>query len=85
MNNPFKLDPLGFAPLQGNGHLPTGEYYYIRSRASTSIEISETEQDWWDNKYLFGCRNSDMQYVDRDQLIAWATLKIKLFYKNRKK
>ena len=82
MDNPFNIVVGGFAPVQGNGILPTGEYFYIRSRSFTSIDISETEKDWWDNKYLFNSRLEEGYLSDND-LIKWGTEQIKCFYEKR--
>ena len=53
-----KVDPQGYCPVQAEGHLPTGEYYYFRSRhTSWSVRISKTEAELW----------TDASWVYREQ------------------
>lgn len=79
-DNPYNLKVGGFAPTQGSGALPTGEYYYVRSRSFTSIEICKSEQDWWGRKYLFQRVDKTLEYLEEEELIKWATDQINEYY-----
>jgi hypothetical protein len=48
--NKYNIKPYGYCPVQAEGCLPTGEFYYFRSRHSTwSVRISKTEESLWEN------------------------------------
>lgn len=53
--NPYNLTiPTGYCPCQGEGYLPTGEWYYFRSRWSTcTVYVATSESHWDDSNYLF--------------------------------
>lgn len=53
--NPYCLNiPTGSCPVQCDGFLKTGEWYYFRSRwSSWSLSIAKSEQDWFDDNLLF--------------------------------
>jgi hypothetical protein len=53
--NPYNLNlPGGNCPVQAEGYLPTGEFYYFRSRWSTwRMYFSRSESHWIEGKYLF--------------------------------
>lgn len=79
-NNPYNLKVGGFAPTQGSGTLPKGEYYYIRSRSKTTIDICKNEPDWWDRQYLFQRADKTLEYLEEEPLIKWATEQINEYY-----
>lgn len=48
--NTYGVKPYGCCPVQAEGKLPTGEYYYFRSRhESWSLRIGETKETMWNN------------------------------------
>lgn len=53
--NPHKLViPTGFCPCQCDGYLPTGEWYYFRSRWNTwRVYIAKSEQHWEADDNIF--------------------------------
>jgi hypothetical protein len=59
--NPYNLNlPRGNCPVQAEGYLPTGEFYYFRSRWSTwSMDFCKSSRDWDDRKFLY-------QHIEKD-------------------
>jgi hypothetical protein len=59
--NPYRVDiPGGNCPVQGWGNLPTGEYYYFRSRHEAwRVEFCESEAAWDKNELLFAYGEND--------------------------
>lgn len=53
--NPYSLNiPTGSCPVQCDGFLKSGEWYYFRSRwSSWSVSIAKSENDWFDDNLLF--------------------------------
>lgn len=53
--NPYRVNmPNGYCPVQCEGVLKTGEYYYFTSRGTGwHIDICATESDWYKNIYLY--------------------------------
>lgn len=52
--NPYKAKPYGACPVQAEGDLPTGEFYYFRARGSKwSFEICRSEIAWWNRETMF--------------------------------
>jgi hypothetical protein len=48
--NPYKINPSGLCPVQADGILKDGKYYYFRARGtSISLIIAETEEEYFDN------------------------------------
>lgn len=63
--NKYKIKPSGYCPVQAEGTLPTGEYYYFRSRHSTwSIRIAKTEKEIWekDKNWVY----SEQKYIGHE-------------------
>ena len=87
--NPYKLNyPSGHAPVQIEGNLSTGEYYYFRSRGSKwSLEIYPEEEDFWcgRQKQLFNYSEKygetfEASWLLKREAIEFATLAIKKYY-----
>lgn len=85
--NPFGVNPQGNCPVQAEGHLSGGEYYYFRSRGRQwGLDICATEADWNAKKYLFtdGERNAFIWphggWISRSKAIALATKAIRKYY-----
>jgi hypothetical protein len=54
MSNPYNIKPGGNCPVQAEGLLPTGEWYYFRARGCHwSLEISNDEEAWARDEFLF--------------------------------
>ena len=52
--NPYGIQPFGYCPVQANGHLATGEFYYFRARhARWQLDICESGKAWWDGEILY--------------------------------
>lgn len=53
--NPYNVKPYGYCPVQADGNLPGGEYYYFRSRHTTwSVRIAKCEESIWnDNAWVY--------------------------------
>jgi len=48
--NKYNIQPHGYCPVQAEGCLPTGEFYYFRSRHTTwSVRISKNEESMWES------------------------------------
>jgi hypothetical protein len=61
--NPYNLDlPGGECPVQAEGYLPTGEYYYFRSRWDTWRVLIGREEEYIFDEYLFEC--SQENFID---------------------
>ena len=71
--NPYKLNlPRGNCPIQAEGYLITGEYYYFRSRWSTwRMDFCESSRDWDDDKFIY-------QHIEKDfceaPLAGWISM-----------
>lgn len=54
--NPYKVEiPNGNCPVQCEGFLPTGEWYYFRSRWNRwYVVVAESEKHWEQNDLIFG-------------------------------
>lgn len=47
--NYYNIEPCGYCPVQAEGTLLTGEFYYFRSRGRTwSVRIGKDETSIWD-------------------------------------
>lgn len=90
--NRYNIKPQGYCPVQAEGQLPTGEYYYFRSRnTSWSVRIARVEKHLWDidndkvwvyseNKYEVhegGC-------ISKLEAIRNFNKAVKLYYKENK-
>jgi hypothetical protein len=94
--NPYKIQmPSGNCPVQSEGLLPTGEWYYFRARGSRwSLQIAKTEEDWWSDergeKLLFNhqvpdyCQWPEAGYLSKRKCIKLATSAIEKFYETTK-
>ena len=84
--NPYKINPGGNCPVQAEGLLPTGEWYYFRSRgARWSLVICESEAHWNQSIYLFNTMHEDFIWPDagwisRRHACRLATKAIKRYY-----
>ena len=87
--NPYKLNQAsGQAPVQIEGNLSTGEYYYFRARGSSwRVELYPTEEDFWcgRQKQLFTYSEKygetfEASWLLKREAIKFATLAIKKYY-----
>ena len=54
MRNKNNVKPFGNCPVQAEGILPAGEYYYFRARYNTvSLDIAKTSSLWAKGKLLW--------------------------------
>ena len=53
--NPYKLNiPSGFCPVQTDGFLKSGEWYYFRSRWNRwYVAVAKSEKHWEDGDLIF--------------------------------
>jgi hypothetical protein len=48
--NKYNVQPQGYCPVQAEGYLPGGEFYYFRSRHTTwCVRIAKDEESLWDS------------------------------------
>ena len=93
-NNPYKLEmPCGWCPVQIEGNLLSGEYYYFRGRGNKwSIELYENEGDFFARTYLqkrlfqysekFG-ETFEAGWMLKREAIKFATLGIDKYYETK--
>jgi hypothetical protein len=89
-NNPYLLPyPAGYCPVQIETYLLTGEFFYFRARGSQwSVDIADTEKDWWEQDIKFHCgeRNfcewPNAGYISKRLAIKLATKALNKYYKN---
>ena len=83
--------PFGQCPVQIEGQLMTGEYYYFRARGSSwRIEIYANEGDFWDGrqKQLFTYSEKygetfEAGWMLKREAIKFATQAIKKYYETK--
>jgi len=76
--NPYQINPQGNCPVQAEGTLPTGEWYYFRARGRQwSMDICESEGHWNSDKYLFqaGERNA-FEWPAGGWLARWKAMQL---------
>jgi hypothetical protein len=90
--NPFNVQPSGVCPVQAEGTLPTGEFYYFRARGSRwSLDVSATEKDWWRRKMIFRHHVTDYAtwpdagWISKRTAIRLATLALRKYVRERKR
>ena len=88
--NPYEIKVGGNCPVEAEGYLPTGEFYYFRARGSHwRLEISKNEQEWAKNKIIFyyGEKYCYDQFgagwMSRREAIKFANKAIKFYYQKR--
>lgn len=77
--NPYKIDPQGYCPVQAEGYLPSGEWYYFRARHSSwSIEIGNPAiyRKW----ETYRAKDHDAGGMPRYTAILLVTKAIKEYY-----
>jgi hypothetical protein len=87
-NNPYKISPGGYCPIQAEGFLKTGELYYFRARGSQwSLEIYTKEEDFFKTeKRLFNyvekkyCEWPEAGFLSKHVCIKLATKAINKYY-----
>ena len=87
--NPYKIVAGGNCPVQAEGVLPTGEFYYFRARHSRwAIEVAKNEQEWTEYNTLFRYEEKYEKHgqhgagwMPRYEAIRFATVGIKKYYK----
>lgn len=47
------IEPYGHCPVQAEGKLPDGEYYYFRARGHVTFDIAETKEALFDDIVIF--------------------------------
>jgi hypothetical protein len=67
--NPYDLKiPTGYCPVQVDGYLNTGEWYYFRSRYNRwYVMIAKSEKHWEDNDLIFGYED----FFDDEYMGGW--------------
>ena len=83
--NPFCVEPYGYAPVQADGTLPTGEWFYFRSRHKRwSIEIATSEQAWGqlDTLWSYSEFIADASSLEHAEAIRLATFAIRKYYRD---
>jgi hypothetical protein len=91
-DNPYDLNmPYGNAPVQSEGNLNSGMYYYFRSRgASWSLEVAPTEAMLYsrDNIFKYGHRDwyewPEGGMISKREAIRLATIGINRYYEEQK-
>jgi len=87
--NPYNVVVGGNCPVQAEGVLPTGEFYYFRARHSRwVIEIAKNEQEWIEYNTLFRYEEKYEKHGQHGagwmpyyEAVKFATMGIKKYYK----
>jgi hypothetical protein len=88
--NKYKIEPLGIVPVQAEGKLPTGEYYYFRSRGERwSLSVSDKEEDIFDKDKCWYYFEEPFTWPEGGYIDDWESIKyfnkaVKLYYKSKK-
>lgn len=88
--NKYKIKPYGYCPVQAEGYLPTGEYYYFRSRHETwSVRIAKCELTIW-NKDAWIYTEEKYEpfaggWIGKLEAVKNFNKAIKLYYKEKNK
>ena len=88
MFNPHRVQPYGYCPIQAEGQLKTGEYYYFRSRnESWAVYISNDENERFTEKSWVHRENKYQQFeggwITRREAIKNLNKAVKLYYKHK--
>ena len=88
--NKYKVNPYGYCPVQAEGYLPTGEYYYFRSRHETwSVRIAKCESTIWDKDAWIYFEEKYEPYaggwISKLEVVRNFNKAIKLYYKEKTK
>jgi hypothetical protein len=88
--NPYKIKPHGLCPVQADGILKDGKYYYFRARGTdVRIIIAETEEEYFENEKVLFERSLkyghmwDAGYLLREDAIRICTLWINEYFDNQ--
>lgn len=88
--NPYEINAGGNCPVEAEGYLPTGEFYYFRARGSNwRLEIAKGEDAGWVEriKFSYGEKYCDDQFgagwMTRREAIKFANKAIKFYYQKR--
>ena len=85
--NPYDVEPYGFAPVQADGILPDGSWYYFRARGHSWIfETASSEIEWMRGETTFffrqdyGCGDHfDASSMPHYHVIKFTNQAIKLY------
>ena len=83
--NNYKVQPYGYCPVQAEGNLPTGEFYYFRSRwSSWSVRIAKTESALWDDSAWVYTERSYEEYaagyIYKHEVVKLLNKAVELYY-----
>jgi hypothetical protein len=83
--NTYKVQPYGYCPVQAEGNLPTGEFYYFRSRwSSWSVRIAKTESALWDDSAWVYTEPSYEEYtagyIHKHEVVKHFNKAVELYY-----
>lgn len=89
--NPFEIEmPSGNCPVQSEGFLSTGEFYYFRARGSRwRMEICESESEWAKNQIIFAYGETypgdefSAGWMSKREAIKFANKAVKFYYQKR--
>lgn len=85
--NPFHIDPQGNCPVQAEGILPDGAWYYFRARGrGWSLDVSTSEDAWFNGQYLFHAGEKKFiwphaGWITRREACQLATAAIRQYYR----
>lgn len=88
--NPYRLDmPGGNCPVQIEGYLSTGEFYYFRARgAGWRLEIAPDERAWFSGliTFSYGSRDylpwPDAGWITKREALKLANRAVKKYYQS---
>lgn len=89
--NPYGVNmPGGNCPVQSEGVLTTGEFYYFRARGTAwSMDIAIDEKSWLDQIYLYRYRDAkyatwpEAGWLPKRKCIKLANWSIEQYYKSK--
>lgn len=87
--NPYNIEPYGNCPVQAEGQLKTGEWYYFRARGSHwQLRIAKGSANFFDNSiWVYEEEYADGEefaagWMSKNEAIFFATKALDLFYKD---
>jgi hypothetical protein len=70
--NPYKIEPGGNCPVQAEGNLPDGSWYYFRSRGTRwSLEVYKSEDEFDNGLAIFNDIHTDYKWPEAGWIPRW--------------
>ena len=89
--NPYNVQPDGLCPVQAEGILKDGNWYYFRARGTNiSLIVHLSEEDYANEPYIFYRelkygKTFEAGYIDKDDAIRLATVWLNEYFEYQQK